>query len=295
MSQLSIVISGTIEKSNFDEWKTELVEKIRSVNTELKTDDDFSAATKHVKQFKAAEKSLKAAKKSALEQAAEINQLFEAIDTVSEEARQARLKLDKQIKKRKQEIKDDFVQQGVETINAFIKEQSAEFQQLSHSDYNDDDIFADAISGKASTKGMQKAITKTCESIKSSITEKAAEVNANADILDQLPQNHQALFQDRVQLISLDTESLNKTIDERVKTFENGVDANIETEQAVEPVEPKEAPVASTESDSSEDKSDYTVTIEVHATEEEADAIRTTVVEVLSDNSAVGNITLSAV
>lgn len=147
--------------------------------TELKTGDDFAKATKHVKQFKKAEKSLKEAKISALKQAEEINQLFEAIDQVSAEARQARLSLSKQIKKRKQEIKDDFVQQGVDSINAFIEEQSEAFQGLSHSNYNDKAIFADAISGKASTKGMQKAISKTCESIKAAITEKSAMVDAN--------------------------------------------------------------------------------------------------------------------
>ncbi len=308
MSKLSIVISGVIEQSNFEEWKTDLVEKIRSVNTELKTDDDFSAATKHVKQFKAAEKSLKAAKKSALEQAAEINQLFETIDTVSEEARQARLKLSKQIKKRKQEIKDDFIQQGVDTINTFIKEQSADFQALSHSDYNDDDIFADAISGKASTKGMQKAITKICESIKAAITEKAAEVDANAGLLDKLPPNHKALFQDRGHLVSLSTEALNKTIDERVSALEISIqekaeadeedaDEEIQTDEDLDESDEKTedaAPVKS-EDASEEDKSDYLVTIEVNATEEEADAIRAIVESALSDNSAVSNITLSTV
>lgn len=297
MSKLSIVISGVIEKSNFDEWKTDLVEKIRSVNTDLKTDDDFVAAGKHVKQFKAAEKSLKEAKQSALQQAAEINKLFEAIDTVSEEARQARLKLDKQIKKRKKEIKLEFVEQGVTSIKAFIEEQSPEFQSLSHSDYIDDAIFADALSGKASTKGMQKAITKTCDSIKDAITKKAADVNANAKALDNLPANHKALFQDRTQLIGLSTDELNKTIDERVSTFEKqstGTDAPA----AVVVDEPEEEPVEKTvdtaDTASDEDKSDYTVTIEINATEDEADAIRTTVVEALSSNSAVGNIILAA-
>ena len=298
MSKLSIVISGVIEKSNFDEWKTELVEKIRSVNTDLKTDDDFAAASKHVKQFKAAEKSLKAAKKSALEQAAEINKLFEAIDTVSEEARQARLKLDKQIKKRKQEIKDEHVAQGVNTIKAFIETQSKAFQSLSHNDYTDDDIFVDALSGKASTKGMQKAITKTCESIKAAITEKATSVDANHDTLDNLPAHHQALFQDRVQLIALSSDQLNQTIDERVSNFEK---QSNETETAAkaavaepETIDEVEEKAASDATDSEADKSDYTVTIDIIATEEAADAIRTIVVETLSSNSAVGNITLAA-
>lgn len=301
MSKLSIVISGVIEKSNFDEWKTELIEKIRSVNTELKTDDDFVAAGKHVKLFKAAEKNLKEAKKSALEQAAEINKLFEAIDTVSEEARQARLKLDKQIKTRKKEIKAEYVTQGVDTIKAFIAEQSNAFQSLSHNDYTDDDIFVDVLSGKASSKGMQKAITKTCESIKAAITTKATEVDANTKTLDGLPAHHQALFQDRVQLIALSTDQLNTTIDDRVSTFEKqSKEVEAPTAVAVDTPAAKESDETDVEksdaqsADSDADKSDYTVTIEINATEDEADAIRTTVVDALASNSAVSNIILSA-
>lgn len=297
MSKLSIVLSGVIEKSNFDEWKTELIEQIRSVNTELKTDDDFAAATKHVKQFKAAEKTLKEAKRSALEQAKEISKLFEAIDTVSEEARQARLKLDKQIKKRKKEIKNEFVAEGVDTIEAFIATQSEAFQSLKHSEYTDKEIFVDVLSGKASTKGMQKAITKTCESIKAAITKKAEDVAINASKLDNLPPHHQSLFQDRPQLIVLSIEQLDKTIDERINHFDKQAK---ESDAAPTPVveaveEPATKEEKATTSDDAADKSDYTVTIEINSTEDEADAIRTKVVETFSDNSAIGNIILSAV
>lgn len=296
MSKLSIVLSGVIEKSNFDEWKTELIEQIRSVNTELKTDDDFVAATKHVKQFKAAEKNLKEAKKSALEQAAEISKLFEAIDTVSEEARQARLKLDKQIKKRKKEIKSEYVAQGVDSIKAFIATQSEAYQSLPHSDYTDKEIFVDALSGKASSKGMQKSITKTCESIKAAITKQAEGVEINVTKLDNLPAHHQALFQDRTQLISLNPEQLDKTIDERITHFEKqSIEADAApTEVVAEPEEKVKAEERVAATDSDAEKSDYTVTVEINATEDEADGVRTTVMEALLGNSAVSNIILSA-
>jgi len=297
MSKLSIVLSGVIEKSNFDEWKTELIEQIRSVKTELKTDEDFVAATKHVKQFKAAEKNLKEAKKSALEQAAEINKLFDAIDTVSEEARQARLTLDKQIKKRKKEIKNDFVTQGMDSIKAFIAEQSESFQSLSHSDYTDEAIFVDALSGKASSKGMQKAITKTCDSIKAAITRQAEDVKTNSTKLDNLPAHHQTLFQDRTQLLSLEPEQLDKTIDERVDNFEKQSTQSDTASVAVveEPEDKAAAEEQPTANDSDGDKSDYTVTVEINASEAEADAIRTKIVEAVSSNNAVGNITLAAI
>lgn len=290
MSQLTIVLSGVIEKSNFDEWKTDLIEQIRSVKTELKTDDDFASATKHVKQFKAAEKNLKKAKQSALEQAAEINALFEAIDTVSEEARQARLTLDRQIKKRKQEIKDDFVAEGIAKVKAFIAEQSEAYQSIDHSAYLDEEIFEDALSGKASTKGMSNAIAKTSASIKESITAQAAVVDANLVTLENLPPNHQALFQDKAYLLALSAEQLNIKIDERVAKLDqqtNAVANDAPTPEVKTAVDIAKSP-------SEADASDFQVIVEVTGTEEEADAIRTIVVEALSSNAAVGNIILSA-
>lgn len=295
MSELSIVLSGVIEKSNFDEWKKELIEQIRSVKTELKTDDDFAAATKHVKQFKAAENNLKKAKQSALEQAAEINALFEAIDTVSEEARQARLTLDRQIKKRKEEIKEEFVAEGVAKVKAFIAEQSDAYQLIDHSLYTDPDIFEDALSGKASTNGMSNAIAKTSASIKESITLQAKVVDANLITLDNLPPNHQALFQDRKQLLALSGEQLNLKIDERVAKLEEQTANAAQPVADAQEVKPEaEAESEKTATTANADASDYTVTVEITGTEEEADAIRTAVVEALSKNAAVGNITLSA-
>jgi len=73
------------------------------------------------------------------------------------------------------------------------------------------------LSGKASSKGMQKAITKTCESIKMAITTKVTEVDANTKTLDALPAHHQALFQDRVQLIALSPDQLNTLSCQRLR------------------------------------------------------------------------------
>jgi hypothetical protein len=54
-------LTGTIDSSNFDEWKTDLITQIQSINRDLVTDDDFVTATKQVKAFKTAEDTLKRA------------------------------------------------------------------------------------------------------------------------------------------------------------------------------------------------------------------------------------------
>src|SRR6056297_3107627 len=93
--QLSIKVRGELVSTNFEAWKQDLITQIRSVKTDLETDADFALAELSVKKFRSAEKALKTAKSSAIGQAPDIFQLFEAIDEVSAEVRAVRLQLER--------------------------------------------------------------------------------------------------------------------------------------------------------------------------------------------------------
>ena len=54
--------------------------------------------------------------------------MFSEIDEVTESTRQARLSLERQVKIRTQEIKNECVQSGIEEIQIFIGEQTDEFK-----------------------------------------------------------------------------------------------------------------------------------------------------------------------
>lgn len=220
MDDLVIKLTGEIQNSNFETWKDDLLEQIKSVDKSLKSDSDFAEAAKSVKQFRAAEKALKAAKESAIDQAADINTLFDAIDAIAEETRQVRLSLDRQIKKRKEEIKDQSVQQGMALIEAYISEQSENFQLIDHDEFLNDDHFEEAIKGKASLKGMQSAVTKRAEELKQAIDAKAVQVKNNASVLESLQSDHKLLFQDRASLLAKTGDELNALIDQRVEAWE---------------------------------------------------------------------------
>lgn len=132
MTDLTITLTGEVRESNFDEWKDVLVERIRAVDVELSADDDFRAANDSVRQFREAEQTLKAAKQAALEQAADINRLFDAVDAVAEETRQARLGLERRIRTRRQEIRQQALQAHAEanaaTLDALPAAHRALFQ-----------------------------------------------------------------------------------------------------------------------------------------------------------------------
>ena len=52
MSNLIIKLTGEIQKTNFHDWKNELINLIQSTNMELTSDIDFSSAEQDVKDFK---------------------------------------------------------------------------------------------------------------------------------------------------------------------------------------------------------------------------------------------------
>ena len=244
MSELIIKLKGEITDTNFDEWKNNLLARLKGINTELASDDDFANAESDVKTIKAGETALKNAKASALEQADEIQKLFSAIDEVSSEARDARLALERQIKKRKAEIKDEIVDSGLDAIKAYIKEQSTELQSVKNS-WLDRSAFEDEIKGKRTTSSMQKAVTSLQVKIKNEIAEREESIKANGQVLAKIDDEYSAVFQDKESLLLLDDESLQTTIDERIEYFEAEKKKQSETTQT--PVEPKETEEKSTD------------------------------------------------
>lgn len=219
MSDLIIKLKGEITDTNFDEWKNDLLARLKNVNTELASDDDFANAESDVKIIKAGEVALKNAKASALEQADEIQKLFAAIDEVSSEAREARLALERQIKKRKAEIKDEIVESGLDAVKAYIEEQSTELQSVKNS-WLDRSAFEEEIKGKRTTTSMQKAVTGLQVKIKNEIAQREESINANRTVLEKINDDYSAVFQDKESLLLMDGDSLQTIIDERIEYFE---------------------------------------------------------------------------
>lgn len=274
MTQLAIKVRGEVLSSNFDEWKLDLIAKIQAVNTELSTDSQFAQAQSDVKTFKAAEQALKKTKEAAISQASDIQRLFSSIDEVSAEVRQVRLSLERQIKQRKAEIKDDFIELGIANIRKYIELQGPEFRSIDHSDYLERSLFVEATKYRANIRSLQGAIDDACARIRTQIDERAAMVRANALKLDSLPAAQQALFQDRDRLLALDESRLNTIIDQRIAVFEQ--QAGTETGKSEpdpdvsdEPEQPDEAPLPV--NDLAESKSIYTLRIELSATTKEAE------------------------
>jgi len=250
MNDLVIQLTGEITDTNFEEWQKDLIERIEGINLELKTEEEFGIASHHVTELKKAELALKEAKQSAIEQAADIQKLFAAIDDVSDAARTARLALDKQIKTRKEEIKEEIVNGGISRIRSLIEEQNEDFQRLDTREYLDRSLWESTIKGKRGPDGMDAAVGLLVEKMTAEIADQAKAVDDRAIQLDRIEARHRPLFQDRGALLNLGPDELTATLAERIEVFEREQAALGEAAPAAGVAE--EAPAATTGSDLSD-------------------------------------------
>lgn len=220
MNALQIQLTGEVTETNFEEWKKDLLAQIASSKRELKTDDDFAIAESDVKAIKAGEKTLKAAKQSALDQAAAIQKLFSAIDEVTEEARQARLALERQIKSRKEEIRDEIVVDGMRLIESHLAEQDDTFNAVNQERFMDRQTLENFTKGKRSASSMQKAINVAVANVKEKIAHKSASIASNQKILDAIDTKYRSIFQDPNTLLGLPDDELQLTIRKRIDFYE---------------------------------------------------------------------------
>lgn len=298
MNQLVIKLKGEVQSSNFAEWKHDLIAQIQSVNTKLMTDEDFVGAIRYVNLLKSAEKSLKYAKQSSINQVSDIQQLFAAIDEIAEQARQTRLSLERQINVRKLAIKQQCIQSGIDRVQAFLHQQNADFQFINHAEYVNCYRFESLIKGKASIKVIQSVIDNVCESIITEISQRAVEVKKNGQLLDTLPNQHKLLFQDRQMLLALSHQELRLTIEKRIALL-NEENARRQAEQAtnelkkIEHIELNSAPNELSDKTDVVEKQKYKLIIEILSSKDTAIEIARSIREVYSSNTSVLNIRLS--
>ena len=300
MSELVIKLTGEITDSNFDGWKKDLLAQIKATGKTLKTDDDFATAGDLVKSIKSAEKALKLAKQSAIEQAADIQKLFATIDEISAEARQARLTLEKQIKIRKAEIIEEIIDNGVEQIDGLLQQQNDDFAELDTSAWTDRQRFAEAVKGKRGSSGMEKAIARLVVEMQSEIESQSVAVGVRAKRLDSLDDEHDPLFQDRRALLRMTLDELNETIDERIAFYQQEKKQAQPKASEISDKEPEvdfELEVQSTppDKDADADTARYTIAVVVEASEMTAANIADEIDIKYRDNKHVINVTFSEI
>lgn len=113
---LEIEVRGEVVTSNAAAFMSAIREWLGSFKTDLQTDEDFAEAEANAKLLSEKEKAITAAKDKALADAEQLHDLLKTLDDGSEEIRQTRLTLERQIKAKKEEIREQIIADAVAEI-----------------------------------------------------------------------------------------------------------------------------------------------------------------------------------
>lgn len=227
---LRIEVTGAVTASNLAEFKQTALDAIRSVNRDLKTDADFADAAKAVKWCEDVEARLKAAKEHALSQTADIDALFKTLDDIGAEARAVRLDLDKLVKRRKDEVKEEAVMAARRALAQHVSALDAELSPIRLTLPAVD--FAAAIKGLRSIASMQDALDTELANGKIAADSQARVIRANRDVM----QKHDAhgLFPDFQQVCTKPTDDFANLLSSRRAAAQARLDAEREKIRAEE-------------------------------------------------------------
>jgi hypothetical protein len=224
---LRIEVTGMVTASNLDQFKTHAMSVIESINTDLQTDQDFADAEKTVKWCKDVEDRLSLAKQAALSQTATIDDLFRAIDEISESTRQTRLKLSKSVTTRKDELKLERVMAAAKAFDEHIlalTETAGIVPSTSRPD------FGGAIKGLRSLDSIDDKIHSTLSNAKAEATTLANTLIVNLRTIDELAKGHENLVRDRAALAYKSPDDAKAIIAGRIAEAQAAIDRAVQAE-----------------------------------------------------------------
>ena len=226
---LNIQVTGMVTQSNIEAYKTHALSVIGAINRDLQTDQDFADAEKAIKWCSDVEDRLKAAKDYALSQTSSIDELFRAIDSISAEARQARLDLDKLVKARKSAIRTAMVVEAQAKLNDHIRAINADLPIVTLPPIHAD--FDGAIKGKKTIASLQNAIDSELADAKAQATRTESSIKANIDVLNEHGGEYRFLFNDLQSLIVKPLDDFTATVKMRIAEHKQAEEKRLEQER----------------------------------------------------------------
>lgn len=227
---LFATVKGEVTASNLAEFKEVALTAIRSVNRDLKTDQDFADADKAVKWCEDIESRVAGAKEHALSQTVSIDALFKAYDDISAEARQVRLDLSKLVTARKTSLKTELLTEKQTELGDYLRECNARIGKDYMPQIKVD--FAGAIAGKRSFDLMRSALNTALANAKIEASAKADLIQKNIATLQELATEHRFLFGDTKDIVLKANDDLTSLVKARIADHDKAEADRLEKQRA---------------------------------------------------------------
>lgn len=192
---------GEVLESNLSAYKAAASQYIANIKTELQTDEDFANAEENVKFCDKAEKDLEAAKSATIAQASSIDEVMRTIDFIQAELRSKRLSLEKLVKHRKEAIKKEIIDAGIEALKNHISSIEAEISPMRMPLAFASADFYGAAKNKRTLSSLQNAVDTELANAKIKADAAAKDIRGKLAWQKQNCTGYEFLFNDLQQLI----------------------------------------------------------------------------------------------
>lgn len=226
---LFVELSGEVKNTNLPMVKSAAQAFIESINTDLKTDQDFSDAEATVKFCDNAEKQLEATKSAALAQTQSIDEVMKTIDFIKDELRSKRLMLNKLVKQRKDEIKRDILAEASSKFSAHLNELNNSIAPCQLPAINPD--FIGAMKNKRTLKSLHDAVDGELASAKTEANRVANSIKDNLEHFNYEAKGYEFLFNDLNQIINTPIEAFDALIKARIGEHKQAEERRLEQER----------------------------------------------------------------
>jgi len=249
---LHIEVSGMVIASNLADYRDHALAVFASINRKLETDQHFADSEKAIKWCGEVESRANAAWDHALSQTASIDELRIVLFSVRDEARNLRLELEKLVKNRKEEIRNEVVSEGRKSLVDYVaemnKELGRELMPVILADFNG------AIKNKRTIESLRNAVN--TELAKAKVDARNAANKIIANLNEYTVGNgaeYEHLFPDLKALVLKDPDDFKATFKLRITEFAAKEQAKqiaaaviaAPVQQAVMPIVPNE-PISAT-------------------------------------------------
>lgn len=212
-------LNGLALTSNVAAYKSAAEFLVEQSKEKLETDQDFADRESLIKSFKSAEEKLKLIKEQVLGEVHDIDEFSKEVGYIGELLRQARLNSEKQVKARKDEIKQGIIDAAFDKFTAYRNELAKEIgvDMLPNIAF---DAYA-ACKGKRTTPSLISACNDEVARASSDVDNIVELAKANIALFEHKCRNqYDFLFNDRNQLIFNDTDYVDLLIDNRIRDYE---------------------------------------------------------------------------
>ena len=222
-------VEGKLVACNIEQYKPAALAYIAAISTKLATDQDFSDADADAKFCRDSADKLELAVEQAMGQMGDINRALNTVREIAAAFDAKGLSLEKLVKARKDEIRNEIVRGGAKALIEHITALNVRLvhNYMPHVPAD----FGGVVKGKRTVESLRNAVNTELARAKIEANEVADRIQVNLNTLRELASAHAFLFADTATIVLKQPEDLTMLVKARIAEHQAAEQARLEAER----------------------------------------------------------------